>query len=224
MDGNCVGHVNPIVQTGLITVQSAGHVHSVVIIIAILLWIVLVLPMQGTFILFLFGWQLVSAPGTVLKDTKIHIKHHLGSLYVNIINIDFLVRLAAKTSIKSLISFFVPLVAWALGIVDEDFYDATLSMISLFVLAISIFYLKVCDLKWPVLTIFEGAYRCCERWKNKTWDWYQWGNELSEAIDPKSRRDFWRKLETGLDISVYTFETSRRWYSLHSKSVISYES
>jgi len=67
----------------------------------------------------------------------------IGSLYVNIINLDFLVRLAAKTSIKSLISFFVPLVAWALGIVDEDFYDATLSMISLFVLAISIFYLKV---------------------------------------------------------------------------------
>ena len=62
---------------------------------------------------------------------------------MNIINLDFLVRLAAKTSIKSLISFFVPLVAWALGIVDEDFYDATLSMISLFVLAISIFYLKV---------------------------------------------------------------------------------
>ena len=62
---------------------------------------------------------------------------------MNIINLDFLVRLAAKTSFRTLISFFVPLVAWALGIVDEDFYDATLSMISLFVLAISIFYLKV---------------------------------------------------------------------------------
>lgn len=158
---------------------------------------------------------------------------------MNIINLDFIVRLAAKTSIKSLISFFVPLVAWALGIVDEDFYDATLSMISLFVLAISIFYLKVrtvlhnlckingiwsrmphCGLLPTGMTVFEGAYWCCERWKNKTWDWYQWGNELSETTGPKSRRDFWQKLETCLDISVYTFTTSRRWYSLHSKSLL----
>ena len=70
------------------------------------------------------------------------------------------------------------------------------------------------------ITVFEGAYWCCERWKNKTWDWYQWGNELSETTGPKSRRDFWQKLETCLDISVYTFTTSRRWYSLHSKSLL----
>ena len=161
-----------IVRIEHITVQSAGHVHSVVITIAILLWIVLGLKMQDISIHFSYGWLLVSYHKklvTSLLVTDLGDKNvintprnnqkpryevqnsnlwppmscRLGSIYVNIINLDFLIRLAAKTSIKSLISFFVPLVAWALGIVDEDFYDATLSMISLFVLAISIFYLKV---------------------------------------------------------------------------------
>ena len=54
-----------------------------------------------------------------------------GCVFVNFINFDTLLSLTSKFNPKLAFSFFVPLVAWAFGMIDEDFFTALSAMISL---------------------------------------------------------------------------------------------
>ena len=55
----------------------------------------------------------------------------MGSVFVSFINFDTLLNLTSNFNLKLAFSFFVPLVAWAFGIIDEDFVTALSAMISL---------------------------------------------------------------------------------------------
>ena len=67
----------------------------------------------------------------------------IGATLCNIINIDFLVKLATRSSLKTVISFFAPMIAWAFGIVDEDFYAAILAMAALLTLIVVLYHAKI---------------------------------------------------------------------------------
>ena len=80
----------------------------------------------------------------------------IGCVFVNFVNFDTLLNLTSRFNSKLAFSFFVPLVSWAFGMIDEDFLTALSAMISLCSLFYSSFRLyhelvqsnKKLSLKW----------------------------------------------------------------------------
>ena len=75
--------------------------------------------------------------GTANFYTAFFVSLFLASLYANFVSIDTLLGLTMKFNATLAFSVFVPLVAWAFGIIDEDFGVALNAMIILFSLLYS---------------------------------------------------------------------------------------